>query len=134
VAACHARPADKLAGPRPGGPAQRGKRPVRPAATRTLSVGAVTTHRPRAGWRGGVLAGGSVVARRQQGVARDLEGATGKVPSKEERAGAHRNGGSTVRRRKRRWAAMFNGGGVAPVVVDVRGGVLQHRCGRGREI
>jgi hypothetical protein len=29
-------------------------------------------------------------------------------------------------------AAAFNGGGVAPVVVDVRGGVLLHRCGRGK--
>jgi hypothetical protein len=52
------------------------------------------------------------------------------VPGKEERAGAHWNGGSTVRRRKRRRAAVSNSGGVAPVVVDVRGGVLQHRCGR----
>jgi hypothetical protein len=74
------------------------------------------------------------VARWRQGVAGDLEGATGKVPGKEERAEAHQNGGLTVRRRKRRRATVFNGGGVAPVVVDVRGGVLQHRCGRGREI
>jgi hypothetical protein len=59
-------------------------------------------------------------------------GATGRGPGKEERAGAHRNGGSTVRRRKRHRAAVFNGGGVAPVVVDMRGGVLQHRCGRGK--
>jgi hypothetical protein len=73
-----------------------------------------------------------VLARRWQGVARDLEGATRKVPGKEEKAGAHRNGGSTVRRRKRRRAAVFNGGGVAPVVVDVRVGVLQHQCGRGK--
>jgi hypothetical protein len=53
------------------------------------------------------------------------------VPGKEERAGAHRNSGSTVRRRKRRRAAAFVGG-VAPVVVDMRGGVLQHRCRRGK--
>jgi hypothetical protein len=53
------------------------------------------------------------------------------VPSKEERAGAHQNSGSTVRRRKRHRAAAFVGG-VAPVVVDVRGGVLQHRCRRGK--
>jgi hypothetical protein len=44
----------------------------------------------------------------------------------------HRNGGSTMRQRKRRRAAVFNGSGVAPVVVDVRGGVLQHQCGRGK--
>jgi hypothetical protein len=29
-------------------------------------------------------------------------------------------------------AAVFNGGGVALVVVNVRGGILQHRCGRGK--
>jgi hypothetical protein len=28
--------------------------------------------------------------------------------------------------------AVSNGGGVALVIVDVRGGVLQHRCGRGK--
>jgi hypothetical protein len=93
--------------------------------SRAALAGAVTTRRPR----GGVLVGGSVVAQRRQGVAGDLEGATGKVLSKEERAGAHRNGGSMVRRRKRRRAAVSNGGGVAPMVVDVQGGVLQHRCG-----
>jgi hypothetical protein len=27
---------------------------------------------------------------------------------------------------------VFNGGGVAPLVVNVRGGVLRHRCGRGK--
>jgi hypothetical protein len=59
-------------------------------------------------------------------------GVTGKVSGKEERAGAHRNGGSTVRRRKRRRAAAFVSGGVALVVVDVRGGVLQHQCRRGK--
>jgi hypothetical protein len=83
------------------------------------------------GWRSGVLAGGSAVAQQRQGVAGDLEGVTGKVPGKEERAGAYRNGGPTVRRHKWRRAVVFVGG-VAPVVVDVRGGVLQHRCGRGK--
>jgi hypothetical protein len=47
------------------------------------------------------------------------------VPGKEERAGAHRNGVLMVRWRKRRRAAVFNGGGVAPVVVDEGGWVLQ---------
>jgi hypothetical protein len=60
--------------------------------------------------RDGALTGGSVVARRRQGVARDLEGVTGKVSGKEERAGAHRNGGSTVRRRKRPRVAVFISG------------------------
>jgi hypothetical protein len=57
-----------------------------------------------------VLTGDSAVARRRQGVARDLEEVTGKVLGKEERTGAHRNGGSTVRRRKQRRAAAFVGG------------------------
>jgi hypothetical protein len=65
------------------------------------------------------------VASRQQGVAGDLEGGTGEVLGKEERAGAHRNGVPTVRRRKRRRAAVFNDGRVAPVVIDERGEVLQ---------
>jgi hypothetical protein len=47
------------------------------------------------------------------------------VPGKEERAGAHRNGVPMVRRRKQRRAVVFNGGGVAPVVVDEGGWVLQ---------
>jgi hypothetical protein len=67
----------------------------------------------------------SSAASRQQGVAGDLEGGTGEVPGKEERARAHRNGVPTVRRRKRRRVAVFNDGGVAPVVIDERGGVLQ---------
>jgi hypothetical protein len=47
------------------------------------------------------------------------------VPGEEERAGAYRNGVPTVRLRKRRRAATFNGGGVAPVVVYECGEVLQ---------
>jgi hypothetical protein len=37
-----------------------------------------------------------------------------------------------VGRRKTAGAVVFNGSEVAPVVVDVRRGVLQHRCGRGK--
>jgi hypothetical protein len=70
------------------------------------------------------------VARRRQGVAGDLEGVTGKVSGKE-RAGAHRNGGSTVRRCKRRRAAAFDDGEGAPVGGDGGCGVLQHRRGKG---
>jgi hypothetical protein len=69
------------------------------------------------------------VARRQQGVARDLEGVTGKVSGKEERTGAHRNGGSTVRQCKRCRAAAFVGGEGAPVVVGRGDEVLQLRRG-----
>jgi hypothetical protein len=65
------------------------------------------------------------VARRWEGVAGYLEGSIGEVPGKEERAGVHRNGVPTVRRRKQRLAAAFNGDGVAPVVVDECGEVLQ---------
>jgi hypothetical protein len=65
------------------------------------------------------------VARWRQGVGGDLEGSIGEVPGKEERAGAHRNGVPTVRRHKRHWAAAFNDGGVAPVVVDEPREVLQ---------
>jgi hypothetical protein len=78
-----------------------------------------------------VLAGGSALTRRWQGVAEALEGVTGKVPDKEERAGTHRNGGSMVRWRKRRRAAAFVGGEGAPVGGDGGCGVLQHRRGKG---
>jgi hypothetical protein len=53
------------------------------------------------------------------------------VSSKEERAGAHQNGGSMVRRRKRHRAAAFVGGEGAPVGGDGGCGVLQHRRGKG---
>jgi hypothetical protein len=43
---------------------------------------------------------------------------------KEERAGAHQNGVPMVRRCKRHRAAVFNDGGVAPVVIDEGGWVL----------
>jgi hypothetical protein len=46
------------------------------------------------------------------------------VLGKEERVGVHQNGGPTVRWRKRGWAMVFNGGGVAPVAVNECGGVL----------
>jgi hypothetical protein len=95
-------------------------------------AGAVTMHRPRAGRRGGVLTGGSAVARRRQGVAGDLEGVTGEVSGKEERTGAHRNGGSTVRWCKRRRAAAFVGGEGAPVVAD--GGDEVLLLGRGEGV
>jgi hypothetical protein len=101
------RSAETPAGPRPGGLAQPSgeKRHARPALKRTQSARAV--------------------ARWWQGVARDIEGATREVPGKEERARAHRNGVPTVRRCKRCRAAMINGGGIAPVVVNERGEVLQ---------
>jgi hypothetical protein len=117
------------AGPWPRSPAQQGNRPARPAAAR---VGAVTTRRPRVGRRGGVLTGGSALAQRRQGDAGDLEGNSGKVPGKEERAGAHRNGGSTVRRCKWRWATAFVDGEGAPVVAG--GGDEALQLGRGEGV
>jgi hypothetical protein len=76
-----------------------------------------------------VLADGSAVARWRQGVAGDLEGVTGKVPGKEEGAGAHRNDGSTVRRCKRRRATAFVGGEGATVVAGRGDEALQlGRC------
>jgi hypothetical protein len=53
------------------------------------------------------------------------------MPGKEERAGAHRNGGSTVGRRKRRRAAVFISGEGAPVGGDGGCEVLQHQRGKG---
>jgi hypothetical protein len=72
-----------------------------------------------------VLADSSAVARRRQGITGDLEGVTGKVLGKEERIGAHRNGGSTVRRYQQRRAATFVGGEGAPVVTGGGEEVLQ---------
>jgi hypothetical protein len=91
----------------------------------------VTTRRPRAGRHGGVLAGGSAVARRRQSVAGDLEGVTGKAPGKEERAGVHRNGGSTARREESSGTAAFTGREGAPVVVVECDEVLQLGWGEG---
>jgi hypothetical protein len=47
------------------------------------------------------------------------------VLGKEERSGAHRNSVPMVRQHKRRRAAAFNDGRVAPVVIDERGEVMQ---------
>jgi hypothetical protein len=94
-------------------------------------AGAVTTRRLRAGRRGDMLTGGSTVARRRQGVAGDLEEVTGKVPGKEEGTGAHRKGGSRVRRCKRRRAAAYVGGEGAPVVTGGGDEVLQLDRGEG---
>jgi hypothetical protein len=73
----------------------------------------------------------SPAARRRQGVAGDLEGVTGKVPDKEERTGAHRNGGSTVRRCQWRRTTAFVGGEGAPVVAGGGDEVLQLGRGEG---
>jgi hypothetical protein len=83
------------------------------------------------GQRGGVFTGGSAVAQRRQGVAGYLEGVTGKVPGKEERAGAHQNGGSTMRQEESSGTAAFTGGEGALVVVVGCDEVLQLGRGKG---
>jgi hypothetical protein len=131
VVACHARSVEKLAGPRPGSPAQQGKRPVWPTATRVRNK--LTMWSPRAVRAcNGALVSGSAVAHRWQGVAGKHRWGPGEAPGRKGGDGAHRGGRAMVGRRKAAGAAVFNGGGVAPVVVDVQGGVLHHRCGRGK--
>jgi hypothetical protein len=78
-----------------------------------------------------MLTGGSAAVRRWQGVSGDLEGVMGKVPGKEERTAAHRNGGSTVRRCQRRRAVAFVGGEGALVVAGRGDEVLQLGRGEG---
>jgi hypothetical protein len=72
---------------------------------------------------GGALAGSSAVARRWQGVAGEHRWGPGEASGKKSGDGAHRDGRATVGQRK---------AADAPVVVDVRGRVLQHWCGRGK--
>jgi hypothetical protein len=59
-----------------------------------------------------------VAASRRQGATGELVGATGRTPGREEGAGAHQKGGSTVRRCKRHRVVVFNGGRIALVVID----------------
>jgi hypothetical protein len=56
------------------------------------------------------------------------------VSGNEKRVGAHRNGGSTVRRRKRHRAAAFVSGEGAPVGGDGGCGSCSTREARGEEI
>jgi hypothetical protein len=66
-----------------------------------------------------------VAVSRCKGAIGELAGATWRMPGKEEGAGAHQKGESTVRQCKRHRAAVFNGDGVALVVIDECGEVLQ---------
>jgi hypothetical protein len=72
------------------------------------------------------------VAHRWQGVVGEHRWGPGEAPGKKSGDGAHRGGRATVGRREAAGVTVFNSGGVTPVVVDMRGGVLQHRCGRGK--
>jgi hypothetical protein len=86
-----------------------------------VRAGVVTTRRPHAGRCGDVFTGGSAVARRQQGVAGEHRWGPEVAPGKKSEDGAHRGGQATVGRREVAGAAAFNGGGVAPMVVDEGG-------------
>jgi hypothetical protein len=59
----------------------------------------VTTRSLRVGRHSGAVAEGTVVASRRQGVVVELEGTTGRAPSKEGAGGAHRGGGASTGRR-----------------------------------
>jgi hypothetical protein len=110
--------------PRPGDSAQWGKRGVWPAATRARHAIAVWS--PRAVCAcGDALTSSSAVARRWQGVTNEHRWGPAEAPGKKSGDGAHQDGRATVGRREAVGAAVFNGGGVAPVVIDMRGGVLQ---------
>jgi hypothetical protein len=106
-------------------PAEKTARVARGNARAPRARGVVTVRGLRMWWHGGALVGGSAVAQRQQGVADDHRWGLEEAPGKKIGDGAHRDVRATVGRREAASVAVFNGGGVASVVVDVRGGVLQ---------
>jgi hypothetical protein len=65
------------------------------------------------------------VAQRQHGVAGEHRWGPWEASGKKSGDGAHRGGRVMVGRREVADAAAFNGGGVAPVVIDEGGWVLQ---------
>jgi hypothetical protein len=73
-----------------------------------------------------------VGAGRRQGATGEHRWGPREALGKKSGDGAHRGSREMVGRRKAAGAAVFNGGGVASLVVDVRGGVLQHWCVRGK--
>jgi hypothetical protein len=116
VVAYHARPTERLAGPRPGGPIQ--------SRSGLRAGGVVIARNPHAGRLSGALADGPVVASRQQGVAGELVVTTGKVSGNESGGGAHRGRQSTARQRGQLGTATFRWR-VAPMIIDECGEVLQ---------
>jgi hypothetical protein len=127
--ATHGRPKSRL-GHGPVAQPSRGKRPTRPATTRAhrRSHHARTVRRT-AWWRAHRrLSGGSTAAmccRRSRGGHREgaRQGGDGRgAPERwvDGEAAQTASGGGVQQR------------GVAPVVIDVRVGVLQHQCGRGK--
>jgi hypothetical protein len=90
VAACHARPAKRLAGPWPGGPIRR--RSSNGAACAGRAHGAVIACSLLTQRHGGALTDGSVAASWRQGAAGELTGATGRASGKAIGGGAHQRG------------------------------------------
>jgi hypothetical protein len=111
MAACHARPTEMLAGPRPGGLVRWRSGPQR--GNGACAPGALVMWSPRVACvrrRGGALASSLVAAGQWQGAAGELTGATGRASGKAVRGGAHErrcgveavedaSGGSVQRRR-----------------------------------
>jgi hypothetical protein len=129
MVAYHARPTERLAGPRPGGPIQSRsglRAPVR-------AGGVVTACNPHTGRLSGALTDGPLVASRQHGVAGELVVTTGRVPGNESGGGAHRGRQSTARQRGQLGTAMFRWR-VAPTIVDECGEVLQLERDKGVRI
>jgi hypothetical protein len=108
--------------------------PIQPGATSHSawrpSPVAQSPRPAHARWRGGALAGGSVVAGRWQRAAGALTGTTGRAPGKAVRGGAHPSGNVAWRRWRMLRAAAFIGGEGAPMAGDDGGMTLQCRCRR----
>jgi hypothetical protein len=128
VAACHAWPADKPVGLRPGGPVHLRCGLCARAIARSQRASAAWS--PRAGWHGGVFADGPTAAaarctpRAPATLCGDTrQGGRGwRVP--EQRGGGEAEEGLRT--------AAFTGGEGAPMGGNDGCGVLQHRCGRGK--
>jgi hypothetical protein len=120
--ACHVRPAGRLAGPRPAGPVQPGRRPACHAVVRSSCVLAEwSPHVARVRWRARRRPGGKVLPASSwgpQGGRRARRGA----------GGAHRGGGATTGQRggsvRRRAVGSSPEGGSA---------ASSWSCGGGRE-
>jgi hypothetical protein len=106
MVACHARPTERLAGPRPGGPVQLRSGPRAHAAARASSAWSPRASRS---WDG------PVVASRRQDVAGELVGTTGRASGNKSGGEAHRGRLSTARRgggsvRRRMVGSLLEGG------------------------
>jgi hypothetical protein len=89
-------PAERLAGPRPGGPVQlrSGLRAIVGYTRTGRAHGVVTTRSPRGGWRCGTLTDGPMAASWWQGVPQEHQWGPEVAPGKAAGGGAHPNGGA----------------------------------------